>query len=83
MPLQTECVFLILTSIGRDLEQESPALLERIMAAVRDALINCSLLAAVSKTLLQVRTAHRVGDGQRQMVSSGRLESCSGCVHDF
>ncbi|XP_043202566.1 CBP80/20-dependent translation initiation factor-like isoform X10 [Amphibalanus amphitrite] len=51
---ETECVFLILTSIGRDLEQESPAQLERIMAAVRDALINCSLISAVSKTLLQL-----------------------------
>jgi len=51
---ETECVFLILTSIGRDLDQESPAHLERIMAAVRDALINSSLIAAVSKTLLQL-----------------------------
>ncbi|XP_037074618.1 uncharacterized protein LOC119095864 isoform X3 [Pollicipes pollicipes] len=51
---ETECVFLILTSIGRDLEQESPSHLERIMAAVRDALINSSLISAVSKTLLQL-----------------------------
>ena len=75
-------MFLILTSIGRDLEQESPALLERIMAAVRDALINCSLLAAVSKTLLQVSSYTLPQWGKRETVSSDRLESCSGCVSD-
>uniref|UniRef100_T1JG94 MIF4G domain-containing protein n=1 Tax=Strigamia maritima TaxID=126957 RepID=T1JG94_STRMM len=52
--LEIECLFFILTSIGRDLENEMPHKMKQIMAAVRDAFTTPSIAPFVSKTLLQL-----------------------------
>lgn len=57
---ETECLFFVLTSIGRDLEMELPQQLEQLLASVRDGFLantTCTS-AAVRRTLLQLIELH-------------------------
>ncbi|XP_058451207.1 uncharacterized protein LOC131430333 isoform X2 [Malaya genurostris] len=52
---EIECLFFVLTCIGRDLEMHLPQQLETLLAAVRDAFLNSSVSApAIRRTLLQL-----------------------------
>lgn len=51
---EIECLFFVLTSIGRDLEQELPAQLDQLLTSVRDGFLASAALPAVRKTLLQL-----------------------------
>lgn len=52
---QIECLFFVLTCIGRDLEQHLPMQLDILLASVRDAFLNASASApAIRRTLLQL-----------------------------
>lgn len=52
---EIECLFFVLTCIGRDLEMHLPQQLEGLLAAVRDAFLNSSASApAIRRTLLQL-----------------------------
>lgn len=52
---QLECLFFVMTGIGRDLEQEIPAKMATIMAAIRDAFLETSWFpVAAQRTLLQL-----------------------------
>lgn len=53
-----ECLFFVLTSIGRDLEQEMPKELEQVLAGVRDAFLTAVTIPAIRKTLLQLIELH-------------------------
>ncbi|XP_075220807.1 uncharacterized protein LOC142324067 isoform X2 [Lycorma delicatula] len=55
---ETECLFFVLTSIGRDLEQEMPKELEQVLASVRDAFLTAVTTPAIRKTLLQLIELH-------------------------
>ncbi|KAK9872892.1 hypothetical protein WA026_020245 [Henosepilachna vigintioctopunctata] len=54
---ETECLFFVLTSIGRDLEAELPQQLEQLLASVRDGFLTAST-PAVRRTLLQLIELH-------------------------
>lgn len=51
---EIECLFFVLTSIGRDLENELPQRMHQLVGAVRDAFVNPSLASFIRKTLLQL-----------------------------
>lgn len=52
---EIECLFFVLTCIGRDLETHLPQQLESLLAGVRDAFLNSSASApAIRRTLLQL-----------------------------
>lgn len=51
---QTECLFFILTGVGKDIELELPPHMSRVMGAARDALFASARVPAVRKTLLQL-----------------------------
>ncbi|XP_063708102.1 uncharacterized protein LOC134836785 isoform X2 [Culicoides brevitarsis] len=52
---EIECLFFVLTCIGRDLEQHLPQQLEMLLTAVRDAFLNSSAsVPAIRRTLLQL-----------------------------
>lgn len=51
---EIECLFFVLTSIGRDLEQELPVQLDQLLTSVRDGFLASAALPAVRKTLLQL-----------------------------
>ncbi|XP_018330814.1 uncharacterized protein LOC108740824 [Agrilus planipennis] len=55
---ETECLFFVLTSIGRDLESELPVQLEQLLASVRDAFLASAGSPAVRRTLLQLIELH-------------------------
>lgn len=55
---ETECLFFVLTSIGRDLESELPAQLEQLLANVRDGFLASAGAPAVRRTLLQLIELH-------------------------
>lgn len=55
---ETECLFFVLTSIGRDLENELPLQLEELMACVRDGFLASAGAPAVRRTLLQLIELH-------------------------
>lgn len=55
---QIECLFFVLTSIGRDLEQELPKELEQVLAGVRDAFLTAVTIPSIRKTLLQLIELH-------------------------
>lgn len=55
---ETECLFFVLTSIGRDLENELPAQLEQLLASVRDGFLASAGAPAVRRTLLQLIELH-------------------------
>lgn len=54
---ETECLFFVLTSIGRDLESELPQQLEQLLVSVRDGFLTANS-AAVRRTLLQLIELH-------------------------
>ncbi|XP_012263151.1 uncharacterized protein LOC105690147 isoform X2 [Athalia rosae] len=52
---ETDCLFYILTCIGKDLDTELPAQLQQLLGSVRDAfLAEQTVLPAVRRTLLQL-----------------------------
>uniref|UniRef100_A0A6A7FU05 CBP80/20-dependent translation initiation factor isoform X2 n=2 Tax=Hirondellea gigas TaxID=1518452 RepID=A0A6A7FU05_9CRUS len=51
---QTECLFFILTGVGKDIELELPPLMSKVMRSARDALFTSAKVPAVRKTLLQL-----------------------------
>ncbi|XP_035782045.1 uncharacterized protein LOC118461156 isoform X3 [Anopheles albimanus] len=52
---EIECLFFVLTCIGRDLEMHLPQQLESLLAGVRDAFLNSAASApAIRRTLLQL-----------------------------
>lgn len=52
---EIECLFFVLTCIGRDLESHLPQQLELLLSSVRDAFLNSSASApAIRRTLLQL-----------------------------
>lgn len=55
---ETECLFFVLTSIGRDLETEIPQQLEQLLASVRDGFLASAGSANVRRTLLQLIELH-------------------------
>ncbi|CAH0557005.1 unnamed protein product [Brassicogethes aeneus] len=55
---ETECLFFVLTSIGRDLETELPQQLEQLLASVRDGFLASAGAPAVRRTLLQLIELH-------------------------
>ncbi|GBP91113.1 hypothetical protein EVAR_49584_1 [Eumeta japonica] len=54
----TENLFFVLTYIGRDLEAQLPAELERLLSAVRDAFLNTAAAPSIRRTLLQLIELH-------------------------
>ncbi|XP_049873749.1 uncharacterized protein LOC126372157 isoform X3 [Pectinophora gossypiella] len=57
-PSDTENLFFVLTYIGRDLEQQLPGDLERLLTAVRDAFLNTAAAPSIRRTLLQLIELH-------------------------
>lgn len=55
---ETECLFFVLTSIGRDLESELPQQLDQLLASVRDGFLASAGSVAVRRTLLQLIELH-------------------------
>lgn len=55
---ETECLFFVLTSIGRDLENELPSQLEQLLGSVRDGFLASAGAPAVRRTLLQLIELH-------------------------
>ncbi|KAF7284186.1 uncharacterized protein LOC143202128 [Rhynchophorus ferrugineus] len=55
---ETECLFFVLTSIGRDLETELPQQLEILLSNVRDGFLASAGSASVRRTLLQLIELH-------------------------
>lgn len=55
---ETECLFFVLTSIGRDLENELPSQLEQLLVSVRDGFLATTGSLAVRRTLLQLIELH-------------------------
>ncbi|CAG9771621.1 unnamed protein product [Ceutorhynchus assimilis] len=55
---ESECLFFVLTSIGRDLESEIPQQLELLLASVRDGFLASAGSASVRRTLLQLIELH-------------------------
>ncbi|KAL5280840.1 MIF4GD family protein [Megaselia abdita] len=56
---EIECLFFVLTCIGRDLETQLPKQLEKLLGSVRDAFLNSSASApAIRRTLLQLIELH-------------------------
>ncbi|PNF28717.1 hypothetical protein B7P43_G07857 [Cryptotermes secundus] len=55
---ETDSLFFVLTSIGRDLESELPGQIPVLLASVRDAFLKTATIPAVKKTLLQLIELH-------------------------
>lgn len=55
---QTECLFFVLTAVGKDMETKLPQFMARVMAAARDAFLTTVHVTAVRKTLLQLIEMH-------------------------
>lgn len=55
---ETECLFFVLTSIGRDLENELPMQLEQLFVGIRDSFLASDVTPAVRRTLLQLIELH-------------------------
>lgn len=55
---ETDSLFFVLTSIGRDLENELPGQISVLLASVRDAFLKTATIPAVKKTLLQLIELH-------------------------
>uniref|UniRef100_A0A6M2DSI0 Putative mif4g domain-containing protein n=1 Tax=Xenopsylla cheopis TaxID=163159 RepID=A0A6M2DSI0_XENCH len=51
---EIECLFFVLTCIGRDLESHMPNQLDKLLRQVRDAFLNTSMEPGIRKTLLQL-----------------------------
>jgi len=51
---EIECLFFVVTTVGRDLESEMPKTLDSLMCTVRDAFLFASISEASRKTLLQL-----------------------------
>lgn len=53
-PAEIDCMFFVLTSIGKEVEQKLPQQLNQLFNNVRDALLKCSAIPTIKKTLLQM-----------------------------
>lgn len=51
---EIECLFFVLTSIGKDLEQELPQQLDQLVTSVRDGFLASAAVPTIRKTLLQL-----------------------------
>lgn len=51
---EIECLFIVLTSVGRDLATECPQRMQSLMSAVREAFLVPDISPSVHKTLLQL-----------------------------
>ncbi|GAB6032647.1 hypothetical protein CHUAL_011525 [Chamberlinius hualienensis] len=51
---EIECLFIVLTSVGRDLATECPQRMQSLMSAVREAFLVPTISPSVHKTLLQL-----------------------------
>lgn len=51
---EIECLFFVLTSIGKDLEQELPQQLDQLLISVRDGFLASAAVPTIRKTLLQL-----------------------------
>lgn len=56
--MQMECLFFVLSSIGKDLEIELPTRMNAVLAGVRDAFLTSAAIPAIRKTLLQLIELH-------------------------
>ncbi|XP_076310089.1 MIF4G domain-containing protein-like isoform X1 [Tachypleus tridentatus] len=55
---EIECLRFVLTSIGQQLEQDSPQRMQHLVAHMRDAFINPSISAQIRKALLELVELH-------------------------
>ncbi|KAK4304178.1 hypothetical protein Pmani_023865 [Petrolisthes manimaculis] len=55
---ETECLFFVLTGVGKDIEVELPHQMSRVMSTARDAFLTTVRVPAVRKTLLQLIEMH-------------------------
>ncbi|XP_034251640.1 CBP80/20-dependent translation initiation factor isoform X2 [Thrips palmi] len=55
---EMECLFFVLSSIGKDLEIELPTRMNAVLAGVRDAFLTSAAIPAIRKTLLQLIELH-------------------------
>ncbi|XP_021927475.1 uncharacterized protein LOC110833560 isoform X3 [Zootermopsis nevadensis] len=55
---ETDSLFFVLTSIGRDLENELPGQIPLLLASVRDAFLKTAAMPMIKKTLLQLIELH-------------------------
>ncbi|XP_060535506.1 CBP80/20-dependent translation initiation factor [Cylas formicarius] len=55
---ETECLFFVLTSIGRDMEVEIPQMMEELLTGVRDGFLSGNCSSSVRRTLLQLIELH-------------------------
>lgn len=55
---ETECLFFVLTSIGRDLETELPQQLDQLLASIRDGFLASAGSSGARRTLLQLIELH-------------------------
>ncbi|XP_047471668.1 CBP80/20-dependent translation initiation factor-like [Penaeus chinensis] len=55
---ETECLFFVLTGLGKDIEVELPHQMAKVMGAARDAFLTTVRVPAVRKTLLQLIEMH-------------------------
>lgn len=55
---ETECLFFVLASIGRDLENELPSQLEQLLVSIRDGFLATAGSPVIRKTLLQLIELH-------------------------
>lgn len=55
---EMECLFFVLSSIGKDLEIELPSRMNAVLAGVRDAFLTSAAIPAIRKTLLQLIELH-------------------------
>lgn len=53
-----DCLFSILTSVGKDLQSEMPNQLQQLMSEIRDAFLSEYTSNVVKKTLLQLIELH-------------------------
>ncbi|KAJ9596378.1 hypothetical protein L9F63_012586 [Diploptera punctata] len=55
---ETDSLFFVLTTIGRDLENELPAQIPILLASIRDAFLQTATIPTIKKTLLQLIELH-------------------------
>ena len=76
---QIECLFFVVTTIGKDLENEIPRQLESLMASVRDAFVREGTPVEIRKTLIQL-VEMRANHWQLPAYTVAYYKSSSGVV---
>lgn len=54
----TDCLLFVLTTAGRDLDQELPQKLQQLLAKIRDTFLTATVTPLIKKTLLQLIELH-------------------------